>query len=151
MNTAMRISWFLAGSLLVGCGGDDTPAAVAPTSRAPAVTPSASEPPRVERDSSGKVFACKIDKGSGRHGCEATKYGCRREGCTERASAWCFPAGHTDLDGNVLAHSNCVVERSECETWHAQRRDHPEPPTGPCALLAPREYIDIFAQARSAR
>ena len=54
-------------------------------------------------------------------------------------------------NGRVLDHSNCVVERSECEAWHALRQDHPEPPTGPCTLLAPRDYLDVLEQARDAQ
>src|SRR4051794_1235654 len=80
----MTSSWAMSAVLLVACNTEGA--------KPDPVTSPAASPARVERDSSGKVFKCMIDKPTGRHACEPTAYGCQREGCEERAEAWCFPS-----------------------------------------------------------
>ena len=125
--------------MLVACKGDGAAPAGSPTKSESA--DSMPVPKRAERDASGKVFSCTIDSASGRNTCVATTFGCQRGPCEERAEAWCFPgiaARYADA-GDV--NSNCVVDRSSCETWSRTFADVGFIVKGPCALLRPGDTV----------
>lgn len=143
--------WIVAGSLLVGCKTDEPADVAAPTAKAPAPVPTPADAPAKPDSGGANVFACSLDV-TGRHDCVVSTWGCEhaRKECEERPEAWCFPSTFTWRDKKFPS-TPCAIDRAECERWHQQRLDHPEPPTGPCALTQPRDYVDTQQLILNAR